>query len=246
MAVVFEPPVRVRSGSVFWFRHKGRTDSLLCFLKGVKVVSTLNGALLLLRHGYAQEVNALCRIADDLANEILFVMEQTVDGKPSKDQELFVTDFFQEEFANVDDLLGSRQKRTNIPRRKIHAAFGRIGKENLNPSDAQETVETIHQVLSGYVHGAYPQIMELYWGMPPQFHMTGMAGTPREAEATHQMITYVYRAIMVCELIARKLGVEIIRASIRDLLTEFESKLHCKPMDDAEALVRKQKNKKST
>ena len=46
----------------YWFRYPVQSDNLICFLKGVKLVSTLNGALILLRDGYVQECGALFRM----------------------------------------------------------------------------------------------------------------------------------------------------------------------------------------
>ena len=48
---------------------------------------------------------------------------------------------------------------------------------DLNPSDAQSAMSTLHKAYSGYVHGAYPHIMELYGGNPARFHMAGMRDT---------------------------------------------------------------------
>ena len=33
-----------------------------------------------------------------------------------------------------------------------------------------------------YVHGKYPEIMDLYGGKPGYFHLRGMSGTPKDAE----------------------------------------------------------------
>jgi len=51
------------------------TDSLVCYLKGMKAVSTLNASLVLLKSGFTQEVGALCRMVDDACNEILFLIK---------------------------------------------------------------------------------------------------------------------------------------------------------------------------
>ncbi len=226
-----------------FFRHKQQSDLLLCYLKGVKLISTLNAALVLFRHGYAQEIGAFCRMADDFFFEIMFFIKALGEAGPSKDQQRMFDDFFREEFENPDHPLGSVQDRDNVPRRKIHAAFGQIAKDDLNPHDAQNTVSTVHKAFSGYVHGAYPHIMEMYGGNPPHFHMRGMLGTPRIREWEDQLVTYVYRAIMTAELTSRKFGLPAIEKSIRGLLVEFETKLNCKPNESAETILRKVKKK---
>ena len=35
---------------------------------------------------------------------------------------------------------------------------------------------------SNYVHGKYPETMDLYGGTPAHFHLRGMGGTPKDAE----------------------------------------------------------------
>jgi hypothetical protein len=63
MASALEPPLLVSLGEASFFRHREQSDRLLCFLKGVKLVSTLNASLLLYRNGFTQELGALARIA---------------------------------------------------------------------------------------------------------------------------------------------------------------------------------------
>ena len=237
------PPTRAKIGSGVFFRHARQSDALLCYLKGVKLVSTLNAALVLFRHGYAQEIGALCRMADDFFFEIMFFVKPLGEGVPSKDQQRMFDDFFREEFENPDDPVGTARDRDNVPRRKINAAFGQIAKDELNPHDAQHTISTVHKAFSGYVHGAYPHIMEMYGGNPARFHMTGMLGTPRMLGWEEQLVTYVYRAIMVTELTSRKLGLPETEKGIRSLLVEYETALKCKPKESAKVILRKMKKK---
>lgn len=224
------------------FRYQTVSDSLACFLKGVKTISTLNGAFVLLRKGYAQEVGALCRMIDDYCNEIFFLL--VPEGETiTEDQLLFLEDFFQEEFDRTGDPLGSNQKRRNVPVKKIHAKFGKLAKGKLNPSDAQELLRTTHQAFSGYVHGAYPHIMELYGGNPPRFHMAGMEGTPRIDEWRGQLIGYVYRTLMTSVFVARKLALPQTEKAIRALLVKFEQTVSCAPTEKADLMIRKHKIK---
>ena len=238
MAIQFGPPAVVTQGSELSYRYPKQSDALLCFLKGVKLVSTLNAALVLLHHGYVHEVAALCRMVDDFWNEILFMI-QTLDGdKLNKDQERFLADFFQEEFEDVEDPLGSSQKRETVPRRKIFAAVAQLGSQHVNPFDGQSAAAIIHRTLSGYTHGAYPHIMELYDGNPPRVHMTGMPGTPQEEVWRQQLIGYIHRGIMVSERVSKKLGLKETQGHLQTLLFEFERKLGIVPELDADKLLR--------
>lgn len=243
MGTALPSPIRAKIGSGIYFRHPQHSDSLLSYLKGVKLISTLNAALVLYRNGYAQEIGALCRMADDYCNEILFFVKPLGENGPSKDQVRMFEDFFREEFENPDNPLASQQNRDNVPRRKINAAFGKLVSNELNPHDAQNTLSTIHKAFSGYVHGAYPHIMEMYGGNPPRFHMTGMLGTPRIVEWESQLVTYVYRAIMTAELVSQQLMLPEVEKSVRGLLVEYETTLNCKPTEKAETMMQREKKK---
>jgi hypothetical protein len=228
------------------FRHERLTDSLVCYLKGVKAISTLKGCLILLQHGHTQEIGALCRMVGDFCDEIFFLLVPQGDGDFSDDQRRFVENFFQEEFDKPDSPLASTQKRKTVPVKKIHATFGKLAKNELNPSDAQELLRTIHQAFSGYVHGGYPQIMEMYGGNPAHFHMSGMLGTPRMEEWRTQLVGYVYRVIMASVFVARKLQLAQMETPIRELLSEFERNTGTKPKTTAAQALAAQKRKERT
>ncbi|HQQ01229.1 MAG TPA: hypothetical protein PLY86_22455 [bacterium] len=226
MANRIESPVLCDIGGYGGFRYPTQSAALACFLKGIKIVSSLNAWMILLRAGYVQEIGALCRMIDDYYNEILFLYKPQDGNELSKDQKQFLDDFFKEELDKPMDPLGSSQKRTNVPVKKIHATFGKIVESELNPSDAQEMLRTSHQINSGYVHGAYPHIMELFGGNPPHFHLTGMLRTPRIDEWTSRMVDHICGALMVSIGVAEKLGLQDIKEDILRLKRKFETDMN--------------------
>lgn len=228
------------------FRHQNLTESLACYLKGVKTISTLSACVVLLRQGYTQEVGALCRMADDFCNEIFFLLMPQGENGFSEDQIRFLENFYQEEFDRPDDPIRSTQKRATVPVKKIHATFGKLAAGELNPSDAQEILRTVHQAFSGYVHGAYPHIMEMYGGNPPRFHMSGMFGTPRIDELRDQLVGYVQRLIIASVFVARKLGVPDLEAPLRAFLEEYETNTGTKPVLPASAILDAYKKQRTT
>jgi hypothetical protein len=228
------------------FRYENLTESLACYLKGVKAISTLNACVVLLRQGFVQEVGALCRMVDDFCNEIFFLLTPQGDEGFSQDQIKFLENFFQEEFEKPDDPLRSPQKRDTVPVKKIHATFGKLSQGELNPSDAQELLRTVHQAFSGYVHGAYPHIMEMFGGASPRFHMSGMSGTPRIDEWRNQLVGYVQRLIIASVFVARKLDMAEMEAPIRALLEEFETATGTKPQVPASEMLAKYKRDRQT
>jgi hypothetical protein len=241
MANEIQAPIFVDVGGYKAWRYQNLSESLACYLKGVKVVSSLNASMVLLRTGYTQEIGALCRMIDDYCNEISFLLLPSDGENFSNDQIQFLNDFFQEELDKPKDPLGSTQKRVNVPVRKIHANFGKIAKSEINPSDTQELLRTIHRGFSGYVHGAYPHIMEMFGGTEP--HLNGMLGTPRVDEWRGQVSGYVYRALVTSVLVARKLGLNDIEAKARKLLEKFETDTGCKLAKTAAEMLSEMKKK---
>jgi len=58
------------------------------------------------------------------------------------------------------------------------------------------------------VHGAAPQIMDLYGGTPPHFSINGMLGTTRIEEHTDDLWNYMYRTLISHVLVAKASGAE--------------------------------------
>ena len=200
------------------------TDSLVCYLKGMKAVSTLNATLILLKSGFTQEVGALCRMVDEACNEILFLIKPEGENSLSNSQEQFLDSFYQEEFSDSQNILEAHNPRHTVSSQKIHASIARTMSISINPSDAQAMTSVVQKTLSGYVHGAYPQIMEMYGGNPPHFHMHGMLGTPRMIEWTAQAISYTDKLIMLSILICRKLGALGMEKLMQEFRLEFETR----------------------
>jgi hypothetical protein len=228
----FPAPVRVAQGNRFVFRHMQHDDLLLSYLKLVKIASHHNAAMILLRAGYVHEVYALCRMIDEACEDVLFMATPLGEGgQESDDQRKFIEEFFQEEFGNSDDPLGSLQGRDRVSRRRIHAALSKLPTKDGDPSTGQAVARTLYQAFSGFVHGAYVHIMELFGGNPARFHTRGMLNTPRMAECETNHVNYLLRSLFMVELVARR----AIRADITDkalaLSTELARQTGCLKAD---------------
>lgn len=199
------PELMVVKGNPF-FRHKSQSDLLLSQLKCIRAVSSLNACIILLEHGYVQEIGTLCRCIDDFCQDVLFLSSPLGESGPSEQQKRLVEEFFQEEFENVDNPFRSTQERNRVPRPKILAGITRMSGQPLNPSDAQELHRTLQQGFSGYVHGAYVHIMEIYGGSRDNlhYHMGGLTGTPRIPEWIDALSNYVYRAMIAVEIVSKR------------------------------------------
>jgi len=238
----FDRPVLIDYGGFPYFRHENQNALLACYLKCVRIVSSLNAALVLLEKGFFQEVYVLCRCIDEFCEDVWFLSTPLGVNGPSNDQIRFIEEFFQEEFDKPDNPLKSTQKRDRVPRKKILSAISRLHGQPINPSDAKELLRTLHQTFSGYVHGAYPHIMELYGGSPLRYNTTGMKNTPREQGCEKQLVSYVYRSIFAVQVVARTAGASALYAKVSRIAENFVKQTGCvsdEPVEDSVTRLKK-------
>lgn len=242
-----EQPKWVHANSQF--RHQTKSDCLLIYLKGARWISLLNASIVLLEAGQVHEMGILCRCMDEtLEDMFLFVRNLGPDGTPTADQERALADFFQEQFEDPTNPLGSAIKRNNrVIRRKVRAAIAGLPENSVNRHDHIQIHETIDGAYSGYVHGAYPHIMELYGGNPTRFHMSGMLGTPRMTEWQRQLVVHVDRAVLAAWYAAKRLGEEDLAGQVflvREVMEKRYPEFTGDPNDHLRELKGKQRNSK--
>lgn len=189
------------------YRYEQQSEAQALVQKLARLVSTLRASRLLLDHGFVQEVATLERVLDEIQEDILFIVSG-LKGPTDRHRE-FLHAFYEEEFDD-DTALASTQRRKMIPRKKIRACIARFVSDlpdsAADPSVTAETFRTVNKAQSGYVHGASPQIMEMYGGNPARFHVDGMLGTVVEQVHREQFWRYVYRSIMVTAVAAYPFG----------------------------------------
>jgi hypothetical protein len=160
------------------FRHadKDRSGALAAYCKAVNLCGLLGATATLLYAGYLHEAYALCRILDEQGEDILFLTLKSTQS--SNYREAFLAEFYQEEFEDAADPLSSAA-RNRVPRPKIRAAIYTRESGLNDPSTAVAAARAVTHGFSGFVHGAYVHIMDLYGGGPPNFHTDGLLNTPR-------------------------------------------------------------------
>ena len=208
----FPPPTIVRRGDGFVDRHGGaeRTNGLACYLKAVKVCSTLNGILTLLDGAYVQEAYALARVAQDQVDDIHFiVIPRGEEGSLSPRQTAAIVEFLQEEFDPANPV-GTSRERDRVGRPKIQAA---ITNDMDDPSTGNAISRMIYRTFSGYVHGAYVHIMELHSDSQGHYQMHGAPA--HLADAIDYAPNFVYQAVLAIEFL-------IDRSSRDDLLPSIK------------------------
>jgi hypothetical protein len=227
-AAVDAPQKMPHKGS---FVHRYANNGLLEALvqKMARNISGLNAVGVLLTAGYVQEVGILFRALDETHEDIAFLATAETSGAYTERHKKFLDAFYAE--AVFSRLEGSVDipKPDLLPRKKVRAhTMNTLGK-GLNVSQALSASESISTAYSGYVHGASENIMDLYGGYPPHFHVAGMRDTPRIATFAADAQNYFYRGLMTTIMCAKAFG---DRALVNDLcafLAKYEEANGHKP-----------------
>ena len=174
-------PQRVPFADSFAYRYIEKTVHQAIVQKLARYVTTLRGACLLFDHGFFQEQAVLQRVMDEIQEDITFLSFGIILGKLTPLHEHYLSAFYEEEFNIATGEPGS-QDRPMVPRKKIRAYIATMEGVSNNPSRGIEVTRQISKTYSGYVHAASPQVMDMYDGNPPRFHLGGMKGTERHHE----------------------------------------------------------------
>lgn len=187
------------------FRYKEPDARHVCLLMAVRVVSSLNASICLWASGHVQEMGVIARTTYEFLNNIMF-MTETPFGEPlPTQQQRFLEDFLKEEVSDPARPFDNPVVRETVPRSKIVASIART-LTAINPHDQSKMLSQLENVFSGYVHGAYPHVMELCGGDPPCFHMTGLLDTPKIPEWQKSLNEQLHRATVVIGCLCHHFG----------------------------------------
>jgi hypothetical protein len=223
LAARVHQPIAVAFGDGYIFRFRERDIHQAIVQKLARVVSGLQAARLLMTAGFFQEQSALQRTLDEFNEDIHFLAYSVVYGDTTELHRDYLAAFFQEEFDNPASAIKSTQKRPMVPRKKIRAYLARIQAANIDPSRGAEVRRTVDKIYSGFVHGASPHIMEMYYGDPPHFNVRGMLGTPLADEHREDLWNYFYRSIGSFVVSAKAFGDEALCQSVLKYMRSFAS-----------------------
>ncbi|HEV7587819.1 MAG TPA: hypothetical protein VGO40_06780 [Longimicrobium sp.] len=220
LAAAFDPPILTGKPGFEWWQYEHPSGELIVLLKAVRVVSGLNALLVLLEAGYTQEVGVLLRTVDDFVDEITFLLEAYDRDENTASQVKFVQDFFAEEIPLSAGLRQEKTRTDRVKRRQIQAGQARYLQPD-NPDRVRKIVNAIDGVYSGYIHGGYPHIMEMYHGGDRPFEMRGMRKTVRISEYQKQIAAYVHRALAVLAVFAAIRGMESLHGRLKSAAKRF-------------------------
>lgn len=210
--------VQYGDGHVFRFVEQTLEQALL--LKLARVITGLKAVDALLAKGLLQEMAALCRILDELCEDISFLTAALTNDDVTELHERYLRGFWAEEFTDPTNTLVRHQKPDTPRRSKVVAYVHRVLNPNDNASSSLDAQQAISSTYSGYIHAAAPQVMDMYGGDPPHFHIDGMLRTQRMADHIHDAWNYHFRAVIAAICVARAFG----DAQLSRVLGEYHDK----------------------
>jgi hypothetical protein len=214
-------PQKVPFKTSFVFRYVEKLPEQALVQKLARVVTSLQAATVLMKHGLVQEQGALQRVIHEIHEDITFLAYGLIFKDLTPLHKQYLDGFYEEEF-DTDDPIASTQKRPTVRRSKIQAYIANKEGSDLDPSRAIALSKTLTKTYSGFVHAASPQIMDMYGGNPPHFHVEGMLGTRRQIEYRMDLWNYYYRSILAFGMVAKAFGDQDLFNSIHGFTINFE------------------------
>ena len=170
-------------------------------LKLARLLSSLRASLVLVNHGFVQEQAVLLRTIEETIDDLMFFSYGSIADLTDLHKR-YLSSFWDEEFDESGVFVNKRSRNKEVQRGDIRKY---IARECANKVEAEEVMKTVYRVFSGYVHGASPHIMDMYFGKPPRFHTCGMRESTGDVlKATHALwhFTYVSFDCFYCVVIA--------------------------------------------
>ena len=213
------PPLQYHSGiSHHGFRYAKPDWRNFCLLKAVRAVSGLNACVRLFGGGFSQEIAVIIRTIIECTTHIEFILSGLKGDQLGSEQAKYIDKFFSDFKRNeVADF-----EKPRIRQGDVHKAVGARTDElarSIDRSGSFENVESatlmsnVYLTYSNYVHCRYPEIMDLFGGVPGKFHLCGMRDIPKDEENLQQIETFVVTVSNALRFLVLNLGMrdEIIQ-----------------------------------
>ena len=214
-------PEKQQLGYGYVYRYQDKSIRQAIIQKLPRLVTGLQAIVMMNRYGLLQEQATLQRTLDEFDQDILFLCHAIVFDDWTERHETYLNGFYQEEFDFLDSAIESSQKRPTVSRDKIVAYITKYRGGGDDQSNTIKLLRTINKTYSGYVHGASPQLMELYYGDPPNFHLFGSQDSPFFEDHSYDILSYFYRTILTFAVSAKAFGNEQLCKKMQDFSIEF-------------------------
>jgi len=185
--LIDNPKLTVEAGPVFRFEKPDVREYAI--LQCIRIVSGLRATLHLLAKGYFQEAGVIARTLLEFSHNLNFIHEGFVNKERVPRINKRIQQYFSEHTRTAEERMAKSKKGATFIRKKVYAAIGRmLGKDN--PYRFQQIAKVLEDAYSGYVHGNYINIMEMYNGGKQRFETSGVL--PRTTEWLHYIALIVH------------------------------------------------------
>jgi hypothetical protein len=197
-----EAPKEVELRGTTCLRYSNPTVQSATLLKLARFVSGLSAGELLLQTGHLQELATIQRTMDELHEDILFLCLGVLTNQTTNDHANYLAAFWEEE-PDFRTFSGHQRNRHQVPRKKIRR-FLSEATENGKVDHASISVSAyLSRLLSGYVHGAAPQLAELIDVQSKKFRVRGYPESPTLRDHAHDFENQFFRGLINVVLVAR-------------------------------------------
>jgi hypothetical protein len=206
------------------FRFQEQTIEQAIVQKLARSLSGLHSVELLLERGLFQEQGMMQRVVDEIDEDIRFLSLAVINNDVTSLHREFLQYFYAEEFADENDVFGSHQSRGMIKREKIRAYVHSTLFSDADREKAKKADKILTKTYSGYVHGASPHIMDMYFR--EGFDVSGALKHYRYSSHKLDARNVYYRAIIAMAFAAKAFGNEKLFASLHELTKVVDLEMH--------------------
>jgi hypothetical protein len=224
-ALLPAPMIYHSSQEHYGYRYGKPGIQHFCLLKAVRTVSALNAMIALARGGFAQEIGVLVRTMVECTTHIEFVLDALDENDVlAPDVDKYVQDFFADFARNSSADFKRAQVRQKVVHQRLGATLDNISQQpydSVQRASAEQMYSYIYLTYSNYVHAKYPEIMDLYGGVPGRFHLDGMRGTPKDEENLQIVDAFIDTAANALKLMVIRLRLQSILDADPELSSWF-------------------------
>lgn len=200
-------PKKTTYANHFTYRYNEHNVQVVTIQKISRIITGLRASIILLQNGYLQELAVLQRVLDDIGEELDFLVLGKLMGTWGHFHDKYISSFFTEVFNNPLKPMSALEVKKPIVTRKqvrkcINESIDVMKKQGASiDNNRSDAARVISSVFDGFVHASSTQILDMYGGDPPHYHLRGMSNTPKQTEYTHSLLNQFYRGTLNFNLV---------------------------------------------
>jgi hypothetical protein len=202
------------------FRLIQRDEKTFSLLRCIRIVSGLRAELGLIEQGFCQEAGVIHRTILEFSHDLDFVVDGLINPESKSRMQERMAKYFVESPPAPEDFMSRPKKSHSFLREKVYAAVLRLLGGN-NPYRIRQIAKTLEEVYSGYVHGNYRHVMEMYNGAEKGFKTKGTPG--RIPEWVQNVALIVQPVLNQFSTIASAFGLNELMNQLKKKSDELEA-----------------------